>query len=49
MLTRTRFRDYSRFPQPPGKQGLAQSIVYLVRARMVQIFTFKIDFRSPAP
>ncbi len=47
MLSRAGFRNDFFLPHPAGKQCLPQRIVYFVRAGMIQIFPFQINF-SPA-
>ena len=46
MLTGTSLRDYAGLPHPSGQQGLADDIVDLVRAGVVQIFALEHNDRK---
>jgi len=46
MLTGARFGDDAGLAHTPGEQDLAEAIIDLVRARMVQLIALEIDFRA---
>jgi hypothetical protein len=46
VLTRTCFRDNAFLTHPLRKQALAETVVDLVCARVIQIFTLEIDLRA---
>ena len=46
VLPRARLRDKTRLSHSLGKKRLPQTVVYLVRARMIEIFSFQIYFRA---
>jgi len=46
MLARAGFRDDARFAHTACEQDLPQTIVDLVRARVVEVFTLQINFRA---
>ena len=48
MLADARFGDDPLLAHPPSQQGLAERVVDLVRAGMVQVFAFQIDLRPAA-
>ena len=43
VLARARFRDDARFAETSGQQDLAERVVDLVRARVVEVFAFQPD------
>ncbi len=43
VLARARFGDDPAFPHPPREKGLAEGVVELVRACVVQVLPFQID------
>jgi hypothetical protein len=46
VLTSPRFGDNPRLAHAPGQHGLADAVIDLVRAGMVEIFPLEIDLRA---
>jgi hypothetical protein len=46
MLTSTRLRDHTGLAHATGQQGLADRVVHLMCAGVIQILAFKVNLRT---